>query len=369
MKANPNKQILHIMKRNGVHIDASSEFEVHRALRAGYPPNMIQLTAQQLARDLKDFISQGVLFNATSLRQLEAYGALFPGTEVSVRFNPGLGSGANSKTDVGGHHSSFGIWVEKIPEVMQISRKYDLTITKVHTHIGSGSDPAVWERVAKVTLGVAEQFPNCSCVNLGGGYKVARMADEKSTVLETIGQPVKVLFREFFERTGRKLSLEIEPGSFYLVNSGAIICRVDDAVDTGAAGYRFLKLNTGMDAITRPSLYGARHPLVVVPADAEKRQVPIGERPVQEYVVVGHCCETGDMLTQSLGGEHQARLIHHASVDDFVVIEGAGAYCSSMCTKNYNSFPELAELLLKRDGSFMLIRQQQSMDQMLANEL
>jgi diaminopimelate decarboxylase len=35
MKANPNKHILQIMHRNGVHIDASSEFEVHRALRAG----------------------------------------------------------------------------------------------------------------------------------------------------------------------------------------------------------------------------------------------------------------------------------------------------------------------------------------------
>lgn len=35
MKANPNKSILQIMHRNGVHIDASSEFEVHRAMRAG----------------------------------------------------------------------------------------------------------------------------------------------------------------------------------------------------------------------------------------------------------------------------------------------------------------------------------------------
>jgi diaminopimelate decarboxylase len=330
---------------------------------------MIQLTAQQLATDLKGFIKQGVLFNACSLRQLEAYGALFPGTDISIRFNPGMGSGANSKTDVGGHHSSFGIWVEKIPEVMQIVRKHNLTVSKVHTHIGSGSDPAVWERVAKVTLGVAEQFPSCMCVNLGGGFKVARMADEKSTILEAIGQPVKQLFSEFFQKTGRRLHLEIEPGSFYLVNSGAIICRIDDTVDTGAAGFKFLKLNTGMDAITRPSLYGARHPIVIVPADPERRRVPILERPVQEYVVVGHCCETGDMLTQSLGGEHQTRLIHQASLDDFVVIEGTGAYCSSMCTKNYNSFPELAELLLKKDGSFMLIRKQQSMDQILSNEL
>ena len=29
-----------------------------------------------------------------------------------------------------------------------------------------------------------------------------------------------------------------------------------------------------------------------------------------------------------------------------IVVEGAGAYCSSMSTKNYNSFPEAPELLL-----------------------
>lgn len=30
-----------------------------------------------------------------------------------------------------------------------------------------------------------------------------------------------------------------------------------------------------------------------------------------------------------------------AEVGDFLVVEGSGAYCSSMSTKNYNSFPEV----------------------------
>lgn len=280
-----------------------------------------------------------------------------------------MGSGGTSKTDVGGHQSSFGIWFEKIAEVKKIAEKYNLAISKVHTHIGSGSDPKVWETVATVTLSVAEQFPQCTSVNLGGGFKVARMRDEVSTVMAKIGEPVKELFREFAERTGRKLHLEIEPGSFYMVNSGCIVCRVDDVVDTGPAGFKFLKLTTGMDAITRPSLYGARHPIVVVPQDEARRKVAVTDRSVEEYVIVGHCCESGDMLTQSLGGQHQTRPIHHAEIGDYIVIEGTGAYCSSMCTKNYNSFPELAEVLLRTDGSLLLIRALQTMDQMLVNEI
>ena len=158
-------------------------------------------------------------------------------------------------------------------------------------------------------------------------------------------------------------------------------------MDTGSNGHHFVKLNTGMDAITRPSLYGARHPIIVVPSvrilyrttaasilissiqDEERRKIPFAERPVQEYIVVGHCCETGDMLTQSLGGAFEKRTLHKAEIGDVVVIEGAGAYCSAMCTKNYNSFPELEELLLKSDGEFVVIRKRQTLEQMIQNEV
>ncbi len=60
------------------------------------------LTSQELAKGLKELVEKGVVFNACSLRQLETFGNLFPGKEVSVRFNPGLGSGQTKKTDVGG---------------------------------------------------------------------------------------------------------------------------------------------------------------------------------------------------------------------------------------------------------------------------
>jgi len=41
----------------------------------------------------------------------------FPGGEVGVRFNPGLGSGGTGKTNVGGPGSSFGTWHELLPDV------------------------------------------------------------------------------------------------------------------------------------------------------------------------------------------------------------------------------------------------------------
>ncbi|TGK34562.1 diaminopimelate decarboxylase [Leptospira gomenensis] len=363
MKANPNRTVLEIMKRKGIHIDASSEYEARRAIHYGFKPEQIMLTSQELAKDLKELVEKGVVFNACSLRQLESFGKLFPGKEVSVRFNPGLGSGHTKKTDVGGKTSSFGVWHEDIDKVKGIAASYGLKIFKVHTHIGSGSDPDVWRAVAQVSLDIAAQFPDCRILDLGGGFKVGRMEDEKTTDFQTIGAPVAELFREFASKHGTKLHLEIEPGSFMMVNNGAVVSAVDDVVSTGNGGYTFVKLDSGMDVNTRPSLYAARHPLVVVSAEGNR------SGKTAEYVYVGHCCESGDLITQAEGGGPVTRITEEAKLGDYVVMEGAGAYCSSMSTKNYNSFPETAEVLVGTDGGFQLIRKRQNLEQIFQNEV
>lgn len=78
MKANPNRTILRIFREMGIGIDASSEYEIFRAIQAGFAPNEIQLTGQELPKRLKGIVELGVEFNATSLYQLESYGKLFP---------------------------------------------------------------------------------------------------------------------------------------------------------------------------------------------------------------------------------------------------------------------------------------------------
>ena len=112
MKANPYPQVLETLRQQGIKIDASSGYEAAEAIEQGFQPSDISLTGQQLAHNLRELVEQGIEFNATSLRQLEEYGKLFPATEVGVRINHGIGSGHSAKTDVGGVASSFGIWHE-----------------------------------------------------------------------------------------------------------------------------------------------------------------------------------------------------------------------------------------------------------------
>ncbi len=364
MKALPNSAVIRIFDALGLHIDASSGYEARRAMLAGVPPDHIQITAQEMPHDLDDLLKKGVLFNACSLHQLRTFGELRPGAEVSVRINPGLGSGHSNRTNTGGPSASFGIWHEYLDDIFAIQREYGLWITRMHTHIGSGTDPDAWNHCAKMSLDVAARFPSVLSLNLGGGFKVGRMAGEVSADMAKIGAYIAREFEAFFEQHARKLHLEIEPGTFLVANAGAIVCTAIDVVDTGAAGYRFIKVDTGMTEITRPSLYGAQHPIVVVPAEP-------GSRETREYLVAGHCCESGDLLTPEPGNPEglKPRLLAEARVGDAVVVGGAGAYCSGMSTKNYNSFPEAAEVLLAKNGEFKLIRKRQTIEQMIANEV
>src|SRR5881398_351624 len=79
MKANSSHAVLAIFRDLGLHIDASSDPEVERALRAGFAPGHIQLTAQVPSRRLEEFVALGVLYNACALPRRDRYGRGAPG--------------------------------------------------------------------------------------------------------------------------------------------------------------------------------------------------------------------------------------------------------------------------------------------------
>ena len=363
MKASPNRAILQLFHQKGLHIDASSIYEVERAIRAGIPPANIALSTQELGEGFEAYLEKGIHVNACSLSQLEKIGKAAPGREIGVRINPGLGSGANNRTNVGGPSSSFGIWHEKVSEIQELVKAYNLKVIRIHTHIGSGSDPEVWSKVALMSMKSVRQFPDVHTLDLGGGFKVGRLPTEKSTDLQVIGEPVKQAFETFAEETGRKIHLEIEPGTFLIANASNILSTVQDIVDTGESGYNFLKLDTGMTDILRPSLYGAQHPILTLPKDTSSSE--------KDYIICGHCCESGDILTPAQDQPEvlQTRTLPQPEIGDLCIIEGTGAYCSAMPAKNYNSFPESAEVLLRTSGELQLIRQRQTLDQILQNDI
>ncbi len=343
-KANPDPIIVRCFEREGLSFDASSASEaVHLLNQAGILGDKISLSSQILrdSSDLEHALDLGVRQTATSIRQigmLARVGANFGLENIAVRPNPGKGYGGNKRTTVGGPAASFGIWKEQMPEALAEAASNGLTIDRIHTHIGSGVKPQVWRETMQNSLAIVEQCPDVTTLDIGGGYKIARMPDEEATDMDKVFDVFADEIERFADRTGREIHLEIEPGTLLVGNAAVLLARVEEVVSTGSEGYEFIKLNAGMNAILRPSLYGAQHPIEVLNDSDE----------YCEYVVVGPCCESGDILTpvRDKPEEIATRTLKKAQVGDYVAIGGAGAYCASMNAAQYNHIPKPTNVFL-----------------------
>jgi len=151
--------------------------------------------------------------------------------------------------------------------------------------------------------------------------------------------------------------LEIEPGRYVVAEAGCLVTEVRAVKREGAN--TFVLVDAGFNALARPILYGAYHPMSLVPAHA-------GERPVRDVVVGGPLCESGDIFTQDEGGIVRTQPLPEARVGDWLVIESAGAYGFAMAS-NYNARPLPAEVLVT-DGKAELVRARQSLDDLLRGE-
>ncbi len=361
MKANSQINILKIFKNKWIKIDASSEYEVYRAINAWFFPEQISISTQELPNNLKDLIEKKVFINATSLHQIEEIGKIFPWTEIWVRINPGTWDWAFKAISTWWTTSWFGIWHEKISEIQELAKKYKLKIVKIHIHIWSENTPEWWVNSANLWLEIVEKFEQVTTLDMWGGFKMAIMPYEKKADLQEIWKAVAEKFEEFYKKTWRKIHLEVEPWKYLVINSCSVIAKVADIVDTGKTWYEFVRINSWMTDMPRVSMYWVQEPIYILNDEIEKK----------EYVMIGHCCESWDIITCKLYDQEtiETRLLNKANIWDLVVIDWTWAYNSSMSMKNYNSFPESAELLLRKDGSIVEIRKREALEEIWRNEI
>ena len=339
VKANPHKEIVGLMNNANINFDASSSYEAEELLSQGISGTKISLSSQQSPHNIDQLLDAGVLFVATSIKQLELFleAKNHPKT-VGVRVNPNIGSGHNNRTSTGGVNASFGIWYEYLNDVKELAKSNNVIIDRIHLHVGSGSDPSVWDEIIDRALLIVENLKDVISLDIGGGFKVHRFGNEKETNMTEIFEVFTNKLVSFYGKTGRKLKLEIEPGTYFVAHAGTLIASVDDIVDTGSNGYTFLKLNTGMNDFLRTAMYGANHVIEVMNKSEN----------IKRYIVVGHNCESGDIFTTISGNseEIEPRILKEARIGDEIRIYDTGAYCASMRVKSYNSFPDAIEVVV-----------------------
>ena len=232
-----------------------------------------------------------------------------------------------------------------------------MKITRLHSHIGSGTDPEVWKRVTRMTLDLAAKLPDVAVVNLGGGFKVGRgcRASSRPTWPTSATTSTQELIGVPRARRPRARASRSSRGRILVANAGVVVATCVDVVDTGRDGYLFAKLDTGMTEVTRPSLYGAQHPITVL---AEGRDG--GRRGLRRAVLrVRRHPDAGARRSRSAGARGASA---RPRIGDLVVVGGAGAYCAAMSTINYNSYPQAPEVMLEPDGTLRLLRRRQDLE-------
>jgi diaminopimelate decarboxylase len=339
VKANPHPEIIRLLTDAGLAFDASSSFEATALLDMGIAGDQISLSSQQPAHNLPDILGNGVRYVATSMHQLRLFAnAAGQGSSVGLRVNPGVGDGHSNRTNTGGMASSFGLWHEYLPQALDFARERGISITRLHVHIGSGANPNMWGEVIDIALQLVAQMPDVTTLDIGGGFKISRAIGEQEADIPAISAIFAQHLTDFAEATGRQLHLEIEPGTWLVGHAGLLLAEVVDIVDTGVGGYTFLRLNTGMNDLIRPAMYGAQHAITILNDSSQK----------MAYVVVGHNCETGDILTPAPYNPEAIlpRRMNKAAIGDLVCIADVGAYGAAMAARHYNAYPSALQVFV-----------------------
>jgi diaminopimelate decarboxylase len=159
---------------------------------------------------------------------------------------------------------------------------------------------------------------------------------------------------------GHAITLELEPGRYLVAESGVLVTEVRATKQMG--NNPFVMVDAGFSDLARPSLYGSFHGMELIHADGTP---VIGA--LQDTVVGGPLCESGDVFTQGEGGVVLTRPLPQAQVGDLLVLHDTGAYGASM-SSNYNTRPLIPEVLIE-NGSSRLIRRKQTVAELLALEL
>lgn len=357
-KANSNLALLRRLRAIGAKVDAVSLGEVHRALRAGFREEEVHFTADLFDRRALAWLREHhVHANLGSADMIEQWAAIRPGTEITLRLNPGFGHGHDLKVATGGRHSKHGIWSEELPQVLERARRADLTVVGVHMHIGSGSDFTHLSRIRASMFELAKQVgESLETISTGGGLPTPYRPGDEPFALDRYAEDWGETRDQLQNELGKRITLEVEPGRYLVAEAGLLLCEVRATKRNDDLDY--VLVDAGFDNLVRPAMYGAYHHTSIIGRDDE---------PFAPRVVAGPLCESADMISQDKGGLVDARPLAAARIGDLLCVHDTGAYAASMAS-NYNSRLIAPEVLIIADVPY-LVRRRQTIEELLQGEV
>lgn len=357
IKANSNLWILKMALEEGLNCDAMSEGEIRMLQLAGFPSERIFFVSNNISEsEMKFAIDNNIMISLDSISQVEMFGQLNPGGRCSVRLNPGVGAGHHEKVVTAGKNTKFAISDADLDELDSVIAKYDLKLVGVNQHVGSlFMDPEPFLAAVSNLLNMVKRYKNLEFIDFGGGYGIPyhKVSEgEKPFDYETFSAKFEKLLDDFVADYGYAPLFKTEPGRCVCAESCVLLGRVHSIKQN--AGRKYAGTDIGMNVLVRPSMYGSWHDIEII------RDGKVVFDDPEQVTVVGNICESGDILAKD-------RLLPRIEKDDLVCVLDSGAYGYSMCS-NYNTRFRPAEVLIKSDGKYELIRRRDNFEDLIRNQ-
>ena len=347
VKATPNPFLINILREYGCGCDCSSKTELMLSKAIGAVGDDIMFSSNdtppaefKYADDLGAIIN---LDDITHIDILEKTLGYLP-KKLSCRYNPGgYFSIANNIMDNPGD-AKYGMTTEQLFEAFKIMKSKGVEEFGIHAFLASNTvTNEYYPTLAKTLFEVAvklkeETGAHIKFINLSGGIGIPYRPDQEGNDIFEIGKGVEKVYNEVLVPAGMDdVAIYTELGRFMLAPYGALVTR---AINEKHTHKEYIGVDACAVNLMRPAIYGAYHHITVMGKENEPCD--------QKYDVTGSLCENNDKFAID-------RMLPKIDMGDLLFIHDTGAHGFAM-GYNYNGKLKSAEILLKEDGSFDLIR-------------
>ena len=347
VKATPNPFLINILREYGCGCDCSSMTELMLSRAVDAKGNEIMFSSNDTPpEEFKYAAELGAIINLDDFTQIEilekTLGKL--PKKLCCRYNPGgVFKISNHIMDNPGD-AKYGMTTAQLFDAFRILKEKGVEEFGIHSFLASNTltnnyYPTLARTLFEVAVELKEQLGvKISFINLSGGIGIPYRPDQTENDIFEIANGVKREYDEILTANGMgDVVIYTELGRYMLAPYGALVTRAINCKHTH-------KEYIGVDAcavnLMRPAMYGAYHHITVMGKENEPHE--------KLYDITGSLCENNDKFAID-------RWLPQIDMGDLIYIHDTGAHGFAM-GYNYNGKLKSAEILLKPDGSFKLIR-------------
>jgi diaminopimelate decarboxylase len=345
VKATPNPAILKILKEEGCGVDCSSYTELMMAERLGFIGEQIMFSSNETPAEEYVYARKlGAIINLDDITHIDFLERCAGIPErICLRYNPGGDFKINNAVMGSPEEAKYGLTPAQFREAVGILIKKGVRRFGIHAFLASnttGND--YYPELARILFNIVAELTESlgavfDFVNLSGGIGVAYRPEQVAPDIEVIAKGVERAYNDVLADKCPEVKIFTELGRYMLAPYGALVTKVVHFKHT-------FREYIGVDAcaanLMRPAIYGAYHHISVLGKE--------GQKDAGIFDVVGSLCENSDKFAVN-------RSLPKVQIGDYLYIHETGAHGYAM-GYNYNGKLRSAEILLKPDGTFELIR-------------